>query len=63
MKKPKEINKWVWIPSAVLAFVMLALFPKTALLLFLILFLLGIIWAFVIDRIMPLFRIDLCAEC
>ncbi len=45
------------------AYVMLAMFPKTALLLFLILFFLGIFFAWVTDRLVPLFKIIPCEEC
>jgi len=45
------------------AFVMLAMFPRKALILFGILFILGIISAYVIDKIAPLLRIKPCQEC
>jgi hypothetical protein len=45
------------------AFVMLAMFPGKALLLFGILFVLGIISAFIIDKILPVLRINPCEEC
>lgn len=45
------------------AFVMLALFPGKALILFTILFLLGIIFAYLTDKIVPLLRIKPCPEC
>jgi len=45
------------------AFVMLAMFPKKALILFGILFILGIISAYIIDKIAPLLRIRPCQEC
>ena len=45
------------------AFVMLAMFPGKALLLFGILFVLGIISAFMIDKIVPVLRINPCEEC
>lgn len=45
------------------AFIMLAMFPDKALLLFGILFLLGIISAHIIDRIAPLLKIRPCEEC
>lgn len=45
------------------AFVMLALFPSKALLLFVILFLLGIILAFLADKIAPILKIVPCQEC
>jgi hypothetical protein len=45
------------------AFVMLALFPKTALLLFGLLFIFGIFFARIIDFLAPLLRIKACEEC
>lgn len=45
------------------AFVMLATIPKTALLLFLLLFILGIISGWLIDRLVGLFKIVPCQEC
>lgn len=45
------------------AFVMLALFPKTALLLFLLLFALGIVLAWFTDKVAPLLRVKPCQEC
>jgi len=45
------------------AFVMLALFPKTALLLFLLLFVLGIVFAWLTDRLAPLLRVKASEEC
>ena len=45
------------------SFVMLALFPGKALLLFLILFILGIVFAWLTDRITPLLHIVPCQEC
>lgn len=45
------------------AYVMLTMFPKTALMLFLILFILGIIFAWITDRLVPLFKIIPCEEC
>jgi len=45
------------------AYVMLAMFPKTALLLFVLLFILGIIFAWVTDKLVPLFKIKPCEEC
>ncbi len=45
------------------AYVMLALFPKTALLLFGILFILGIIIAATSDKIAQVFKIKPCGEC
>ena len=45
------------------AFVMLALFPSKALLLFVILFLLGIILAFLADKIALILKITPCQEC
>ncbi|RLB07394.1 MAG: selenocysteine protein [Deltaproteobacteria bacterium] len=45
------------------AFVMLALFPGQALLLFGILFALGIIFAWIVDKMVPVLRIRPCEEC
>ena len=45
------------------AFVMLAMFPRQALILFGILFVLGIICGWIIDRLMPLLRIKPCLVC
>ncbi len=45
------------------SFVMLALFPKKALFLFLILFIIGIISAFLIDKILPLLKIKTSERC
>jgi hypothetical protein len=45
------------------AFVMLALFPVKAILLFVILFVIGIISAWVIDKLVPVLRIKPCEEC
>lgn len=45
------------------AFVMLSLFPRDALLLFLILFLLGIITAWISDKLASFFKIIPCQEC
>jgi len=45
------------------AFVMLTLFPKTAFLLFGLLFLLGIIFGWLTDRLAPLLKIAPCQEC
>lgn len=45
------------------AYVMLLLFPKKALLLFGLLFLAGIFFAWLTDRIAPLLRISPCEEC
>jgi hypothetical protein len=44
-------------------FVMLAMFPRTALFLFVILFVLGVVMAFVIDRLVPILKIKPCEEC
>ncbi len=44
-------------------FVMLALFPRTTLLLIFLLFILGVIMAFVIDRLLPVLRITPCEAC
>lgn len=45
------------------AFVMLALFPKTALLLFLMLFVLGIVLAHLTDKVAPLLRVKASEKC
>jgi len=45
------------------AFVMLALFPSKAIALFAILFVLGIVFAWVTDKIAPLLKIKTCQEC
>jgi len=45
------------------AFVMLALFPRIALLLFAILFVLGIVFAWISDRVVPIVKIVPCKEC
>ena len=45
------------------AFVMLSLFPKQALLLFGLLFVLGIVLGWLTDKIAPLLKIKACAEC
>ncbi len=45
------------------AFVMLAMFPKEALLLFGILFILGIVSAFIVDKLLPVLRITPCEKC
>ncbi len=45
------------------AFVMLAEFPRTALVLFAVLFVLGIGAAFIVDRLVHLFEIVPCKEC
>jgi len=45
------------------AFVMLALIPEKALLLFGILFFLGIIFAYLVDKIASFFKIKTCHEC
>ncbi|MBN1409757.1 MAG: arsenic efflux protein [Spirochaetales bacterium] len=45
------------------AFVMFTLFPKEALLLTVILFVIGILSAFLIDKITPLLKIKPCVEC
>ncbi|MGR3318635.1 MAG: putative manganese transporter [Candidatus Anammoxibacter sp.] len=45
------------------AFIMIAMFPGTALLLFVILFFLGIISAGVIDKIIPRLKIQISREC
>ncbi|MBI4753636.1 arsenic efflux protein [Candidatus Desantisbacteria bacterium] len=45
------------------AFVMLAMFPGQALILFGILFILGIVFGWIIDRLSPLLRIKPCIAC
>lgn len=45
------------------AFVMLAMFPKTALLLIFILMLLGILAGFIVDKIVNKFNIQTCVDC
>ena len=45
------------------AFVMLTLFPREALMLFILLFLLGIIGAYLADKTASLFKIIPCSEC
>jgi hypothetical protein len=45
------------------AFVMLAVFPKTALVLFLLLFVLGTLLAWLTDRLAPVFRVKPCEGC
>jgi len=45
------------------AFVMLALFPKIALLLFGLLFVFGIVFGFVSDRVAKAFKIQTCQQC
>ena len=45
------------------AFVMLAQFPKQALLLFGLLFIFGIVFAYLTDKIAPLLKIKPCQEC
>ena len=45
------------------AFVMLALFPGKAILLFFILFILGIISAWLVDKLVPVLKIKPCEEC
>jgi hypothetical protein len=45
------------------AFVMLALFPGKAILLFMILFIIGIISAWIVDKLVPVLRIRPCEEC
>jgi len=44
-------------------FVMLAVFPKTALILFAILFVLGVALAFLVDKLVPILRIKSCEAC
>lgn len=45
------------------AFIMLALFPTKAILLFGTLFILGIIFAWLVDRLVPVLKISPCEEC
>lgn len=45
------------------AFVMLATFPGKAIVLFLVLFIIGIIWAPIVDGLVGRFRINTCREC
>ncbi len=45
------------------AFVMLAMFPKKAILIFVILFILGVIFAYIADRIVSFLKIKPCQEC
>ena len=45
------------------AFVMLALFPGKATLLFLILFVVGILFAWLVDKLVPVLKIRPCEEC
>jgi hypothetical protein len=45
------------------AFVMLALFPKQALLLFMLLFILGIIFAWIVDKLVPILKIKTAEDC
>ncbi|MCD6583531.1 MAG: arsenic efflux protein [Candidatus Omnitrophica bacterium] len=45
------------------AFVMLAMFPKKALFLFFILFILGIVFAYLADKLIPFLKIRLSQEC
>ena len=45
------------------AFVMLSMFPKEAILLFFILFILGILSAYITDKLVPFFKIVPCKEC
>jgi len=49
--------------SGDVGFVMLALFPDTALFLFVVLFLLGVVLAFLVDKLVPILRIKPCEEC
>jgi len=44
-------------------FVMLAMFPETALVLFVILFVLGVVLSFLVDRLVPILRIKPCEAC
>ena len=45
------------------AFVMLALFPKQALLLFLLLFVMGIVFAWMVDKLVPILNIKTAENC
>ncbi len=45
------------------SFVMLTMFPREAILLFLLLFILGIIGAWIADKIADIFHINACEEC
>lgn len=45
------------------AFIMLTLFPQKALLLFGILFILGILFAYLTDKLIPVLKIKTCQEC
>ncbi|RLF41021.1 MAG: selenocysteine protein [Thermoplasmata archaeon] len=45
------------------AFVMLTMFPREALILFILLFILGIIGAWIADKIAGLFHLNVCEEC
>ncbi len=45
------------------AFVMLAMFPKKALIIFGILFILGVISAYIVDKVVPLLKIKPCKVC
>ena len=45
------------------AFVMLALFPGKAILLFFILFVVGILFAWLVDKLVPVLKIKPCEEC
>lgn len=45
------------------AFVMLAMFPKKAMILFGILFVIGIVFAYIVDKIVPLLKIKPCQKC
>jgi hypothetical protein len=45
------------------AFVMLALFPGKAILLFFILFVIGILFSWLVDKLVPVLKISPCEEC
>ena len=45
------------------AFVMLAMFPEKAILLFSILFIVGIVTSYLVDKIVPRLKIKICQEC
>ncbi|MEW6374535.1 MAG: putative manganese transporter [Thermodesulfobacteriota bacterium] len=45
------------------SYVILAMFPKTAMILHVLLFIFGIIFAWLIDKIVPLLKITPCKEC
>ncbi len=45
------------------AFVMLSMFPEKALILFGLLFIIGIVFAFIVDKLAPILKIKPCREC